>query len=70
MIVSFMFQVFTLINIHFSSFLFVCLLLLFFSVFFFSQYLICSMTFSFSFDVLIKLNPIQVNIRGGGSSKK
>ena len=26
----------------------------------------CSMTFCFSFDVLIKLNPIQVNIRGGG----
>ena len=28
----------------------------------------CSMTFCFSFDVLIKLNPIPVNIRGGGPS--
>ena len=28
----------------------------------------CSMTFCFSFDVLIKLNPIQVNIEGGGPS--
>ena len=28
----------------------------------------CSMTFYFSFDVLIKLNPIQVNIRGGRPS--
>ena len=26
----------------------------------------CSMTFCFSFDVLTKLNPIQVNIEGGG----
>ena len=62
------FQVFMLINMHSSSFLFVRLLLLFFSVFFFNI-LICSMTFCFSFDVLIKLNPIQVNIRGGGSSQ-
>ena len=28
----------------------------------------CSMTFYFSFDVLIKLNPIQGNIEGGGPS--
>ena len=28
----------------------------------------CSMTFCFSFEVLIKLNPIQMNIKGGGSS--
>ena len=28
--------------------------------------LTCSMTFCFSFDVLTKLNPIQVNIEGGG----
>ena len=26
----------------------------------------CSMTSCFSFDVLTKLNPIQVNIEGGG----
>ena len=28
----------------------------------------CSMTLWFFFDVLIKLNPIQVNIKGGGPS--
>ena len=28
----------------------------------------CSMTFCFSFEVLVKLNPIQVNIKGGGPS--
>ena len=28
----------------------------------------CSMTFCFSFDFLIELNPILVNIRGGGPS--
>ena len=28
----------------------------------------CSMTLCFSFDVLIKLNPIQVNIEGDGPS--
>ena len=29
----------------------------------------CSMTFCFVFDVLMKLNPIQVNITGGGPSQ-
>ena len=28
----------------------------------------CSMTFCFSFEVLKTLNPIQVNIKGGGPS--
>ena len=28
----------------------------------------CRVTFCFSFDVLIQLNPIQVNIEGGGPS--
>ena len=32
-------------------------------------FLNCSMTFCFSFDVLMKLNPIQVNITGGGPSQ-
>ena len=31
--------------------------------------LFCSMTFCFSFDVLMKLNPIQVNITGGRPSQ-
>ena len=30
---------------------------------------VCSMTFCFSFEVLIKLNPIQVNIEGAGLHK-
>ena len=34
----------------------------------FGVILTCSMTFCFSSDVLIKLNPTQLNIRGGGPS--
>ena len=29
----------------------------------------CSMTFCFSFDVLMKLNPKQVNLTGGGPTQ-
>ena len=31
---------------------------------------ICSMTFYFSFEVLLKLKPIQTNIKGGGASNQ
>ena len=30
----------------------------------------CSMTFYFSFEVLLKLKPIQTNIKGGGASNR
>ena len=43
------------------------ILLIFFSTKFLTSF--CSMTFCFSFEVIVTLNPIQLNIEGGGPKK-